>query len=270
MRILESEPERLVVHATAPASELSAVVLWLGGTPHTGALLEPVVAAAANVEREVVSVARPGYGGARRRKGRSVADAADDAAGVIELLGLEDVIVVGYSGGGPHAIAAGAARPRQTRAVLTFGCIGPYDGTAEWFTGMADPSGLAAAAHGLAARTAHPDDFDTSSFNARDYATLEGEWSDLALDAQASHHHGPAGAIDDDLAFVRPWGFSLDDCTVPVVLVQGEQDRVIPVRHAHAIAALLPAATAVIHPHEGHVSILRALDAQLRDIARDR
>lgn len=64
MRILERESSRLVVHASTPADTLSSVVLWLGGTPHTGALLEPVVAAAASVRRDVVSLARPGYGGA--------------------------------------------------------------------------------------------------------------------------------------------------------------------------------------------------------------
>lgn len=269
MRILDrgSGP---VVHASAPAGELSAVVLWCGGTPHTGALLAPVVAAAAAVGREVVSVARPGYGGAPRREGRSVADAADDAIGVIDLLGLDDVIVVGFSGGGPHALAVGAARPGRTRAVLTVGSIAPYDGVGDWFTGMADPSALAAAASGPGARSAHPDVFDPSSFIASDYAALEGAWSALDLDAQAAQHHGPAGAIDDDLAFVRPWGVELDDCDAPVVVLHGEEDRVVPVSHAHAIAALLPAAAVVTRPHDGHISTLRALDAQLRDLARDR
>lgn len=270
MRILERELPSQVVHASAPAEALSRVVLWLGGTPHTGALLQPVVEAAAGIGREVISIARPGFGGARRREGRSVADAVDEAVQVLEVLELDDLIVVGFSGGGPHAIGVGAARPRRVRAVLTLGCIAPYRPSDDWFAGMADPSGLKAAATSPTARSSHPDDFDPSSFVAADFAALEGAWRDLVVDTQAALDHGDAGAIDDDVAFVRPWGFSLDDCTVPVVIAHGAEDRVVPVHHAHAIAAHCPAATTVIVPGEGHISVLHSLGAQLRSLAGTR
>lgn len=263
MRILDRDLPASVVHATATAGALSRVVLWLGGTPHTGELLEPVVAAAAGVDRDVISVARPGYGGALRRAGRTVADAADEVAEVLDLLELDDVVVVGFSGGGPHAIATGAARPHRVRTVVTFGCIAPFDATTDWFAGMADPSALQAAVTGLAARTDHPDAFEPSSLVDADHDALEGPWSDLVADTQSARRHGPAGAIDDDMAFIRPWGMSLDDCTVPVVVAHGARDRVIPVHHAHALAAPLQSASTIIHPQDGHVSVLRTLDAHL-------
>lgn len=266
MRILEQELPTSVVHATATAGALSRVVLWLGGTPHTGGLLEPVVVAAAGVGRDVISVARPGYGGALRRAGRSVADVAGEIIQVLDLLDLDDVMVVGFSGGGPHAIATGAARPRRVRHVVTFGCIAPFAATDDWFVGMADPSGLQAAATGLAARTAHPDIFEPSSFVDADHDALEGPWNDLVADTQAAQAGGAAGAIDDDMAFVRPWGFSLDDCVVATRVVHGARDRVVPVQHAHALSAALPAATPLIYQEEGHVSVLRTLDAQLRSV----
>lgn len=266
MRILERELPAAVVHATSTAGALSRVVLWLGGTPHTGGLLEPVVAAAAAVGRDVISVARPGYGGALRRAGRSVADGTHDVARVLDVLDLDDVVVVGFSGGGPHAIATGAARPHRVGRVLTFGCIAPFAATDDWFVGMADPSALQAAATGLAARTAHPDVFEPSSFVDADYDALESPWRDLVTDTHAAQRHGPAGAIDDDIAFVRPWGFSLDDCTAPVLVAHGSRDRVVPVQHARALSASLPAARSIIHSGDGHVSVLRALDAHLRDI----
>ncbi len=268
MRILEQELPASVVHATSTAGVLSRVVLWLGGTPHTGGLLEPVVAAAAAVDRDVISIARPGYGGAPRRAGRSVADAAGEVARVLDVLDLDDVVVVGYSGGGPHAIATGAARPHRVRSVLTLGCIAPFAATDDWFSGMADPSALRAAATGLAARSAHPDAFEPSSFIDDDYAALEGPWHDLVTDTQAAQRQGSAGAIDDDMAFVHPWGFSLDDCTAPVLVAHGSRDRVVPVQHAHALSASLPTASAVIHDGDGHVSVLRTLGAHLRDLGR--
>lgn len=192
-----------------------------------------------------------------------MADAAGEAARILDLLDLCDVIVVGFSGGGPHAIALGAARPHRVRHVLTFGCIAPFDATDAWFAGMADPSALQAAVTGLAARTAHPDIFEPSSFVDADHDALEGPWNDLVADTQAAELGGPAGAIDDDMAFVQPWGFSLDDCTVPVVVAHGARDRVIPMHHADALTATLPSASTVIYPQDGHISVLQTLDAHL-------
>jgi pimeloyl-ACP methyl ester carboxylesterase len=263
MRILEHELPSSIVHATADTRALSRVVLWLGGTPHTGGLLAPVVHAAASLGRDVISVARPGYGGAPRRAGRSVADGIGEVVRVLDVLDLEDVVVVGFSGGGPHAIATGAARPHRVGGVLTFGCIAPFSADRDWFVGMADPSALKAAVQGIVARTAHPDDFEPSSFIDVDYEALDGPWSDLVTDTQAAHGYGDAGAVDDDMAFVRPWGFSLDDCTVPVALVHGARDRVVPAHHANVLSASLPAGNAIIHADDGHVSILRTLDAHL-------
>jgi pimeloyl-ACP methyl ester carboxylesterase len=261
MRILEEEVPG--VYASAPPAALSSVVVWSGGSPHTGALLAPVVAAARSVGRDVVSVARPGYGGAARRAGRTVADAAGDIVRVLDILDVDDVVIIGYSGGGPHAIAAAVATPKRTRSVLAFGCIAPYDGAEDWFAGMADPSALKAALLGLAARRAHHDDFDPASFIPRDYEALEDAWHALGVDVEEAQRDGLHGMIDDDLALVRPWGFTLGRCDVPTRLVHGGRDAVVPPAHALALAAQLPRAVPVLHREEGHVSVLELLSAEL-------
>jgi len=63
------------------------------------------------------------------------------------------------------------------------------------------------------------------------------------------------GWIDDDLAFTRPWGFELDEVTVPVSLWQGDQDRMVPYAHGPFQARLLPDVRAHLLPGEGHLSI---------------
>ncbi|MFZ8321352.1 alpha/beta fold hydrolase, partial [Staphylococcus aureus] len=78
-------------------------------------------------------------------------------------------------------------------------------------------------------------------------------------DVGASAQYGTDGLIDDDLAFVRPWGFALAEVSASVLLVQGERDRVIPPRHARLLAAGLPNAALELHPTDGHVSVLRHL-----------
>lgn len=265
MRILETALPEVVVHASAPAEALDRVVLWHPGSPHTGAVLEPVREAAAATGHEVVSVARPGYGGVPRQRGRSVADGATGAVRVLELLDLRDVVVAGYSGGGPHALATAAAVPERTAALLLLASVAPHGG-AGWFDGMTDPSSLRSAEAGAAAREAHPERFDPETFVARDWAALDGAWSALGADAQAGGETGPLGLVDDDLAFVRPWGVAAPS-GVPTRIAHGTADRVVPVGHARLLAALLPDADVVLHEGDGHVSVLEHLAEHVRALA---
>ncbi|MCU1471942.1 alpha/beta hydrolase [Amnibacterium sp.] len=245
-----------------------AVVLWHAGSPQTGAVIAPVLAAAETAGVRIVTWARPGYSTSTRRPGRSVADAAADALIVADALGLGRFAAVGYSGGGPHAIAAAALLPDRVTAVGTLAGIAPDTGTDDWLAGMAAPAALVAARSGLDARAALPDDFDPASFTDTDWAALEGPWSALGEDAQAGGREGPLGLIDDDVAFARPWGIDLAAVEAPVLLVQGEADRVVPPAHGRLLAAALRRAELRLRPGDGHVSVLGALPEVLAWVAR--
>src|SRR3954452_23280724 len=80
----------VVVHdaGAAPGTDELAV-FWHHGSPQTGALLEPVVGAAATRGIRVVSYARPSYCGSSPQVGRDVAAAAADLAAAADSLGLE-------------------------------------------------------------------------------------------------------------------------------------------------------------------------------------
>ncbi|MCJ1706085.1 alpha/beta fold hydrolase [Microbacterium sp. VKM Ac-2923] len=246
------------------------VLLWHHGSPQTGAILPPVRAAADAHGLAVVSVARPAYAGSPRQAGRTVADVAAGLRPVLGALGVASLISVGASGGGPHALACAAAMPGLVRAVITFASPAPFTGEDAWFAGMQAPGGLRAAAEGEQARRrfAQTDEFDAASFVDADYAALRGEWVALGADASAAEALGPDGLIDDDLAFTRPWGFDLARVSASVLLVHGERDRVIPPAHARMLAAALPDATLDLHPDDGHVSVLRRLDAALDALRR--
>ena len=153
---------------------------------------------------------------------------------------------------------------------MTLASIAPYrPGDDAWFEGMADPSGLRAAIDGLDARTAHVevDEFDPTSFVEADYRALETTWASLGADVAASDQWGPDGLVDDDLAFTRPWGFDLAEVEVPVIVVQGGLDRVIPPAHATAIAEALPHALLQRIPDAGHIAVLDHLPAALAALA---
>ena len=260
-----------VVHASVdrPGAH-RPVLLWHHGSPQTGAVLPPVQDAADAAGLDVVSVARPAYGGAARHLGRTVRDVADGLAEVLDALDLRDVVSVGASGGGPHALAVAAVSPERVAGVVTLASIAPFRPRDDaWFAGMADPSGLRAAAAGLDARTAHVEveEFDPSSFVDADYRALETTWASLGADVAASDQWGPDGLVDDDLAFTRPWGFDLAEVHAPVVVVQGGLDRVIPPAHATAIADALPHGLLRLVPDAGHIAVLDHLPEALAALA---
>jgi pimeloyl-ACP methyl ester carboxylesterase len=236
-------------------------VIWMHPSPQTGAILEPLVSLGAEREIRMLSYARPSYGASTPSPGRIVADAADDVAAVADEFGLDRFAVIGSSGGATHALACAALLPDRVTGVASFSAIAPMSPDRahefDWFDGMVAPGGLRAAMLGRSARVAFAasDEFDDDSFIEADYEALAGDWSALGDEANAANSAGPAGLIDDDMALVSPWGFDLADITVPVLLVQGDADRIAPRTHAEWMATRIRDAELRLIPG-GHISVL--------------
>ncbi len=262
---LRSADGRAVRYFDTGGAPDAPVLVWHHGTPQTGAVIEPVAAEAARRGLRVISAARPGYPGSDALPGRSVADAAGDVLAVLDALGVERGVTAGASGGGPHALALAALAPDRVSAVVTLAGIAPFDGSPDWFSGMAAPGGLQAALAGRDARLAYAEtaEWDPKQFTSRDFETLDGVWGVLGADAQAGASEGPTGEVDDDVAYTSPWGVDLRSVRCPVLLVQGGADRVVPAPHAAAMLERLPRAELWIRPHEGHVSVLTVFGVTL-------
>lgn len=246
-------------------------VVWHPGSPHTGEPIEPLVALARERGIRLVSYARPGYGGSTPNPGRDVASAALEVAAVADALGVGRFAVLGYSGGGPHALACAAMLPDRVVAAATLAGVAPFTGDDGWFDGMHAPGALRAAAGSRDARAAfaETDEFDPEQFVDADWAALEGEWAAVGRDAQRAEEAGPGGLIDDDVAFTRPWGFDLAEVRVPTLLVHGERDRVVPRSHAVRALADLAQARLWMRLDEGHVAVLNVVPDAL-DWLRER
>lgn len=195
-----------------------------------------------------------------------MASAAADTAAVADAFGVQGFAVMGASGGGPHALACAALLPDRVTLAVLLASPAPYTAVDfDYFAGMAAPGGMRAATAGRAARAgfALTDEFDPASFIAADSAALEGEWASLGDDVDRSAQWGDDGLIDDDVAFMHPWGFDVSGVTVPVLVVQGGLDRVVPPSHGAWFAAAIPAAEFWSRPADGHISVLNACPAAL-------
>jgi pimeloyl-ACP methyl ester carboxylesterase len=257
---------RLVVHeAGAMSADARLTVIWHHGSPQSGALYEPLIGEAERRGIRMVSFGRPSYGGSTPNPGRDAASVGRDVIALADALGLTAFVVMGASGGGPHALACAAAMPDRVRAVATFASVAPFSNRFDWFAGMQSPSALRAATEGREARArfAETDEFDPRQFVARDWAVLSSAWQGLGRDAEAEGTAGHDGLIDDDVALVTPWGFDLAAVAQPVLLVHGGADKVIPLSHARWLLGMLPNAELWERPRDGHVSVLEALPVVL-------
>jgi pimeloyl-ACP methyl ester carboxylesterase len=235
-------------------------VVWHHGSPQTGALLEPLLSAAARRGIRLVSYARPSYGGSSPYPGRDVASAAADAAQLADAFGVSRFAVMGASGGGPHALACAALLEDRVTGVVCLAGLAPFTKDFDWFAGMVSAGALRAAVAGREARARYAvsDEFDENSFTPADWEALSGAWASLGADAERAGAAGPDGLIDDDVAFVTPWGFEVTRIDAPVLLVQGGQDRIVPPAHADWLMRHCQRSELWLRPHDGHISVLNA------------
>jgi pimeloyl-ACP methyl ester carboxylesterase len=239
-------------------------VFWHHGTPNIGAPPAPLFAAAARLGIRWVSYDRPGYGGSTPYRDRDVASAADYVSSVADALGIDRFAVMGHSGGGPHALACGALLPERVLGAVSVAGLAPVGAEGlEWFAGMSDSgvASLRAAAEGRAAKEryeASGAEYDPQMFTPEDHAALSGAWSWVLDVVNPAVEAGPDGLIDDDLAYVAPWGFDPARLVAPTLFLHGGRDRVVPSSHGEWLARRCPSAELWLSADDGHISVLNS------------
>ncbi|OXM55453.1 alpha/beta hydrolase [Amycolatopsis thailandensis] len=247
------------------------VVFWHHGTPNIGAPPSPLFPAAERLGLRWVSYDRPGYGGSSPRPGRDVASAASDVEKIADALEIERFAVYGHSGGGPHAFACAALLPERVSAMVGVASMAPHSESWEWFAGMsaAGVGSLTAALAGREEKERHEAaaEYDAEMFTPADHAALADDWKWLLDVVGPAIEGGPGALIDDDLAYVAPWGFQPSDVKAPVLLVHGGADRIAPVGHGEWLARQCATAELRVFPEDGHISVLRQGEAALEWLA---
>ncbi|BCJ37411.1 alpha/beta hydrolase [Actinocatenispora thailandica] len=272
----------LDVDVTGPADGVPLV--FHHGTPGSAVPVRAFARAVHDRGLRLVTYSRAGYGGSTRRAGRNVADIAGDVAAILDRLGAERCVTAGWSGGGPHALATGALLADRVAGVLSIASVAPYDAEGLDFDAGAGEQNVEendAALRGesalrpyLEAEAADLADADADGLIAGmstllppvDRAVLTDEYGeDLAAGFREGMRSGVDGWVDDDLAFVTPWGFALESITVPVSVWQGSEDLMVPFAHGEWLAAHVPGARAHLLSGEGHLSIGLGFTAAMLD-----
>jgi pimeloyl-ACP methyl ester carboxylesterase len=253
----------LHVYDTGRIGSDELVISWHHGTPNIGSPPAPLFEAARRLGIRWVGYDRPGYGGSSARPGRDVASAAGDVRAVMDRLDIDRFAVMGHSGGGPHALACGALLPERVLAVVSVAGLAPFGAEdLDWFAGMspAGEASLRAAVAGRQAKERHEASAEEEDpgFVPADLDALAGEWSWIMSVVNPALAGGPAALIDDDLAYVGPWGFDPADVATPVLVVHGGADRVVPPSHGEWLARRCPDAQLRLQPDDGHISVLGA------------
>jgi pimeloyl-ACP methyl ester carboxylesterase len=261
------------------------VLVFHVGTPNAPAAFPLLTDALDERGWQLVAYARPGYAGSARREGRSVADAAADTAAILDALGLDRFVTIGWSGGGPHALACAALLPDRCDAAASLAGVAPFDADGlDFLAGMGaenvEEFGSAARSRDElvaflnrdAAALAHITGDDIAGalgdlVDDVDRAALTGEFAEtMASMLRRALSTGIAGWLDDDLAFVKPWGFELDAIRVPVSIWQGAHDRMVPFSHGQWLSANVPGARVHLYEDEGHISLVQQLPLILDDL----
>jgi pimeloyl-ACP methyl ester carboxylesterase len=254
--------------------ESGRAVVAIHGTPGSGLPWRGLVEDAEARGIRLLAYDRPGYGGSDPHRGRTVADAAGDVAAIADALGIDRFAVEGGSGGGPHTLACAGLLPDRVVAAASLAGVAPYPPEGlDWLEGMGQDN-LDEFAAALAGRetlerflrgqadamlAADPDSIaDTlrSLLSPPDAAVLTGEFAEYLAESTRRAIGGRLdGWIDDDFAFVNPWGFELDEIRVPVQLLHGAQDRFVPIAHGEWLAERIPGVDAHLSAEEGHLTI---------------
>jgi 2-hydroxymuconate-semialdehyde hydrolase len=231
-----SGPPVLLLHGSGPGT--------------TAAAWAPLIAALAPRHR-VIAPDLLGFGGTPRPTGSFRSAWTEQALELVDSLGISSFAVVGNSAGGTIALALALARPRAVTRVVAVGSLGhpmtlPPGLDALW--GHSTPS-LVAARSLLELISSDPP--TPEAVEARYEAMLAQPW-------YAELFPAPRQRWVDDLSLTRE---ELAGISVPVLLVHGAEDRIVPLRDGFLpLLELLPDVRGHVFGRCGHASPLERRD----------
>jgi len=249
-----------------------SAIIFHHGTPGHASSWSDWLESAAAAGIRAIAYSRAGYGTSDRNPGRSVVSINNDIAQLLDAKNITKFVSIGWSGGGPHCLA-NTFEPRNVGAISLagVGAFGVED--LDFLEGMGpenhDEFGAALKGEATIDQWMNDNAVAMKSVSGNDIreafggligdadkAVLEGDEADaMAASMRSALAVSFDGWIDDDLVFVKPWGFDLAAITKPVFLWQGDDDFMVPHAHSYWLEKHIPTAKLTFKPGEGHISI---------------
>lgn len=261
-------------------------IIFHHGTPAHASLWTGWLDLAASHGVRALSYSRAGYGISDRNEGRTVVTNNADIRELLDSFGIEEFISIGWSGGGPHALAT--TQLEGAKGVITLAGVGKYGvDDLDFLAGMGPENEIefGEALKGEAAISAWMEENAGAFKNVTgaeireafgglisdsDKAVIEGNFAD---DMAATMRKGLAvsfdGWIDDDIAFIQDWGFDLSTITKPVLIWQGDQDLMVPHAHSYWLEKHIPTGELNFVPGQGHISLMVEYRGQILEQAQE-
>lgn len=263
-RTTVTDADRQIVYAEYGRPNGEPVV-FLHGTPGShrlGALLHP---AARAHDVRIIAPSRPGYSASSPWSTRSLRDTADSILPVLDDAGVRTAGLVGFSGGGPHALAMASECPRRvTRVDLVSGAT-PPEISAETprlqrlLGGLATrtPAVLRSLFRGQALAASHLDpSFVVAQYTA-DESVVSDDTAELVradlCEAFARHR---SGAVTDLRNAATTWGLDYEAVNPEIRVWHGQMDTNVPVGDARRFVHALPGAELRVFADADHLQTL--------------
>ena len=146
-------PDGRTLEVLTGGAEDGYPLLFHSGTPSAAAPYDRLDDAFSKADLKLVSYSRPRIAGSTPRDldgpSSRIADDVPDSVAVLDHLGIDEFITLGWSGGGPRALACAALLPDRCRAAATLAGVAPYDAEGlDWSAGMGEEN--------VRARTSRP------------------------------------------------------------------------------------------------------------------
>lgn len=212
----------------------------------------------------VVCPERPGYGETTPLGPRRLGMETADIQALASYLELDRFDLLGFSGGGPHALAIAAALPERVGRLTLVSSWAPFDRSgldamAEelrelWTLGQSDFAAFSEALTGAVTGAGGAWAMMTASAPDADRALLESEPTRTVYrhNLDEATRQGCTGMLEDARALLTPWPFEPAAVRPPVRIFHGEADRNAPVVMGRWLAEAIDGAYYTEWPHALH------------------
>ena len=252
-------------------------VLYFHGTPSSRLEPQLVNVWGGNLQQllqqyniRLIAVDRPGMGLSTLHKERSYTSFANDAAALLQHIGIQNCSLFCWSGGGPYALTMAHLFPHLVTKVCVVAGISSSFGNKEVFaqmgwnkvyfntaryTPLLLQGTLEAVKHTNPSAPPSQSLYDLSN---ADYAMIQ---NPEHLNGLLQHtikealHTGNGGAVQDAQLYFQPFPYELEQINVPVHFWWGTEDNIVTYIHAKHMERQLPNVTPHYKPGEGHLSI---------------